>query len=107
MTRSALTDDLARLQDRGAREDGPPRGGAPGGTWRREADADRRPGLPPGGRPPCAESSKAEWPFHAAVFCGRIAPAVPELQKLAAEAMEAALWGQLQPEVQPPEPDLW
>lgn len=32
-------------------------------------------GLPPGGRPPCAEGGKAEWPHHAAVSRGRVAPA--------------------------------
>jgi len=39
------------------------------------AGAGRCRGLPPGGRPPCAAGAKAEWPHHATVFCGRVAPA--------------------------------
>jgi hypothetical protein len=74
VTRRALAGDLDRLQNRGAR-DGPLRATArPSGTWRRGTGAGRCPGLPPGGRPPCAEGAKAEWPYHAAVSCGRIAP---------------------------------
>jgi len=46
----------------------PPRGPVPGGNVTAAAGADRCAGLPTGGRPPCAEGAKAEWPHHAAVY---------------------------------------